>query len=455
MRPRVAVISTGDEIVPPGGRSQPAQVHDANARLVADAVRELGAEAEALGVVADDADALRVAVADALARCDMVLLSGGTSKGGGDFTYRIVEEQAEIVVHGVALKPGKPLCLAAHEGKPVVVLPGFPTSAIFTFHAFVAPVIRRLLGRGRRAQGCDGPASRGSMTSDRGRTEFTLVNLLPAREGLLAVPLGEGSGSVTTFARADGFFAIPQAMERMDGGRGGRGDADLSPDVATSDLVVVGSPLHGLDVIVGAVAAAGTLREGDERRQPRRARDGAPGRLRRRPDAPLRPGDGALQRPFVAAGTGCSRATDAGRASRTAPSTPTASVRTATPKAWTSPPQPQPTIRAASREPQSGAGTRVLVDRILEGRRPPGCRTVLPHAQRGRGGGGPGARPTTASASSRSRARRGSAGARSPTNATTSSSPRSAGTARARPRFARPWPTLRGAGRLRRRGFDA
>ena len=85
----------------------------------------------------------------ALNACDVVLLSGGTSKGQGDLSYRVVSELTDpgIVAHGMAFKPGKPICLAASRGKPVVVLPGFPTSAIFTFHEFVAPVIRALAGR--------------------------------------------------------------------------------------------------------------------------------------------------------------------------------------------------------------------------------------------------------------------------------------------------------------------
>ena len=111
--------------------------------------RELGAIPMPLGILRDDATRLRQRVSQALEQCDVVLLSGGTSKGMGDISYRIVSEltQPGIVAHGVALKPGKPVCLASHHGKPVVVLPGFPTSAIFTFHEFVAPVIRRLGGR--------------------------------------------------------------------------------------------------------------------------------------------------------------------------------------------------------------------------------------------------------------------------------------------------------------------
>ena len=137
---------------------QPARVYDSNAQVLADAVRELGGEPRRLGISPDDVDALRAKLREALDVADVVLLSGGTSKGAGDVSYRVVAELTDpgIVAHGVALKPGKPICLAATGGTPVVVLPGFPTSAIFTFHEFVAPVLSAMAGRGLedRARPC-------------------------------------------------------------------------------------------------------------------------------------------------------------------------------------------------------------------------------------------------------------------------------------------------------------
>ena len=103
-----------------------------------------------------------------------------------------------IVVHGVALKPGKPLCLAVADGKPIVVLPGFPTSAIFTFHAFVAPVIRALAGPAA-GSGADGRRATVPVriASELGRQEFVLVSLVDGEDGPVAFPTGKGSGSVT------------------------------------------------------------------------------------------------------------------------------------------------------------------------------------------------------------------------------------------------------------------
>jgi putative molybdopterin biosynthesis protein len=148
-KPRVAILSTGDEIIAPGEPMQTARVYDSNGQELADAVRELGGEPVRLGITRDDAAALRTRLRQALDLADVVLLSGGTSKGAGDVSYRVVAELDDpgIVAHGVALKPGKPICLAATGGRAVVVLPGFPTSAIFTFHEFVAPVLTMMAGR--------------------------------------------------------------------------------------------------------------------------------------------------------------------------------------------------------------------------------------------------------------------------------------------------------------------
>src|SRR5947209_2887878 len=147
-RPKVAVLSTGDELVAPGAPLAPAQLYDSNGAIVAAAVAEAGGEPVSLGAFADDERTLERVLREALETCDLVVLSGGTSKGAGDLSHRVVSKLGApgILVHGVALKPGKPVCLAAIGRKPLVVLPGFPTSAIFTFQTFVAPVIRARAG---------------------------------------------------------------------------------------------------------------------------------------------------------------------------------------------------------------------------------------------------------------------------------------------------------------------
>jgi putative molybdopterin biosynthesis protein len=262
---KVAILSTGDEMIPPGTAMRPGLVYDSNAQILADAVREQGGVPIMLGIAADDAERLRERIAAALDQADVVLLSGGTSKGQGDLSYRIVDQLTSpgIVAHGVALKPGKPICLAAHQGRPVVILPGFPTSAVFTFHEFVAPVIRILGGR-PAAQNQTATASMAvKVRSEIGRTEYLLVGLVEASPSvaarppdLVAYPLGKGSGSVTTFSHADGFVTIGRHEEIVLEGAavtvqllGGR--------LATAGLVVMGSHCVGLDYLVGRLSQAG------------------------------------------------------------------------------------------------------------------------------------------------------------------------------------------------------
>src|SRR5205807_6107692 len=184
--------------------------YDSNGAIVVAAVAEAGGEPVRLGAFPDDLVALERAVRGALADCDMVVLSGGTSKGAGDLSYRVVSPLGEpgVLVHGVALKPGKPLCLAVVAGKPIAVLPGFPTSAIFTFHAFVAPVIRVRAGlRAEAARRVEAEVPV-RLVSELGRKEFVLVALVEGAAGPVAFPSPKGSGAVTTFSQADGFLEV-------------------------------------------------------------------------------------------------------------------------------------------------------------------------------------------------------------------------------------------------------
>jgi putative molybdopterin biosynthesis protein len=187
-----------------------------------------------------------------------VLLSGGTSKGAGDLSYRVVSELTEpgIVAHGVALKPGKPICLAAHQGKPVVILPGFPTSAIFTFHEFVAPVIRALGGRPTSSRETVQANLAVKVNSQIGRTEYLLVGLVQGQEGLSAYPMGKGSGSVTTFSRADGFVTIARHDEIVEAGAAVTVQR-LGRDLQLADLVAIGSHCVGLDYLLGQLQQRG------------------------------------------------------------------------------------------------------------------------------------------------------------------------------------------------------
>ena len=360
-RPRVAILSTGDEIVQPGAPMRAGLVYDSNGRILADAVAELGGEAWFLGAFRDDEAAVREALGRALAGADLVLLSGGTSKGEGDLNARVVAAlDPGVVVHGVALKPGKPICLAAHRGKPVVILPGFPTSAIFTFHEFVAPVLRRMGGVGAGPRETLRARLAVQTSSERGRLEYLLVGLVRRDDGQLAAyPMGKGSGSVTAWSRADGFVRVPRNTEIV--------EANTLVDVtligsghAVADLVVVGSHCAGLDRIASALAREGfTVKvqavgsQGGLAAAQRGECDAAPMHL-------LDPATGRYNQPFLGAGLRLLRGylRMQGVATRADETREIAALLD------------DASLRMVNRN--RGSGTRVLIDGVLAGRRPPG-----------------------------------------------------------------------------------
>jgi putative molybdopterin biosynthesis protein len=368
-RPVVAVISTGDELHPPGMPLPPGGITDSNAAILCAAISENGGEPLAMGIFRDDAEALAAALRDALASADMVVMSGGTSKGAGDVSHRILGSLPApgVLVHGVALKPGKPLCLAVAGDKPVVVLPGFPTSAVFTFHEFAVPVLRAMAGLPAREETEVEVPLAVRTPSELGRTEYVMVSLAEGADGPRAFPLGKGSGSVTAFAQADGFFAIPALHQVAEAGGTVRvrliGGAARAPD-----LVIIGSHCVGLDAVLDVLAeqgirartlAVGSL--GGLAAAKRGECDLAPAHL-------LDPATGSYNAPFLAPGLVLERgwrrrqgvvfrAGDArfeGLNGREA-------------------------IRRAASDPgcllvnrNAGSGTRILLDGVLAGSRPPG-----------------------------------------------------------------------------------
>ena len=212
----MAVLSTGDELVHRVSRCGRARIYDSNGAILAAAVAEHGGEAVPLGASSGRRGGLEAALREALAACDMVVLSGGTSKGAGDLSYRIVSRLGGpgVLVHGVALKPGKPLCLAVRRRQADCGAAGFPTSAIFTFHDFVAPVIRARAGLKAEDARTVEATLPVRLPSELGRKEFVMVVAgRAATRGSSPFRSRKGSGAVTSFSQADGFVAI-DALDR-------------------------------------------------------------------------------------------------------------------------------------------------------------------------------------------------------------------------------------------------
>jgi putative molybdopterin biosynthesis protein len=367
-RPKVAVLSTGDELVLPGSPLPPGSVYDSNSAIVGAAIEEAGGEAVRYGVLPDDEAKLEAAVRHALAGCDMVVLSGGTSKGVGDLSYRILSRLGPpgVLVHGVALKPGKPLCLAVADGKPIAVLPGFPTSAIFTFHAFVAPIIRARAGLAVEAAQSVKATVPVRVASEMGRQEFVLVALVPGEHGPVAFPIAKGSSAVTSFSQADGFVAIDALSTGLDPGL--TKVTLIGSGAKAPDIVIMGSHCVALDAVIqrlaergfaartvaiGSMGGVAAAERGECDIAPVHVLDAVSGTYNShltRPGISLHPGWQRMQGFIFRTG-------DARFSDKTA----------------------QDALRAALADSaclmvnrNAGAGTRILIDRLLEGRRPPG-----------------------------------------------------------------------------------
>ncbi len=247
-KPVVAVISTGNELISPGEKLDFGKIYDVNAYTISSGIIENGGIPIFLGIARDNAEEIRNKIAEGLKIADMVIISGGTSAGIGDMIYKILEEFGDVIVHGIAVKPGKPTVIAVADGKPIFGLPGYPTSALMIFEILVAPLIRRMSGipeEGRRVVKAKVPMK---VFSAVGRREFLPVNLVEGKEGLIAYPFTEYSGAISTLAEADGFIEIPENKVFLEEGE--TVEVRLFGDIKPADLMIIGSHCVGIDVLL-------------------------------------------------------------------------------------------------------------------------------------------------------------------------------------------------------------
>lgn len=217
-RPVVAVLPTGSELVQPGSELKPGDIIEYNSRIIGGLVEEWGGLAERHEITGDSYDFLLERIRDAVASSDIVVINAGSSAGSEDFTSAVIRELGEVIVHGVAIKPGKPVVLGIIDNKPVLGMPGYPVSAILDCELFLKPVIEAKAGyRVPDREVVSGSLSR-KLVSPQGADEFVRVKLGRVGERIVVTPISRGAGVLTSLIRADGILKVPRFSEGYEAG---------------------------------------------------------------------------------------------------------------------------------------------------------------------------------------------------------------------------------------------
>jgi molybdenum cofactor synthesis domain-containing protein len=222
-KPKVAILSTGNELVEPRCKVDTGKTIDSNRFFMFTAVKDTGGEPVDLGIAKDDATEIKSKISKGLATADAVLVSGGTSVGEKDLAPEVVNSLGKpgVIIHGVAMRPGKPTALAAVKGKPVILLPGYPVAAMMAFNTFVKPVLSKMLGiwigkpngrvvKARMAR---------RVPSSPGVRDFVRVIVRKANSSYIAEPIRtRGSGIISSMVKANGLVVIPEEKEGIEEG---------------------------------------------------------------------------------------------------------------------------------------------------------------------------------------------------------------------------------------------
>ncbi|WP_135821147.1 molybdopterin biosynthesis protein [Halostella litorea] len=276
-RPRVGIVSTGDELVRPGEelRSERGQIYDVNSYAVASAVEEAGGEAVTYPHAGDERSEMERVLTTAAEECDLVLSSGSTSASAVDVIYDVIEERGELLLHGVAVKPGKPMLVGRMGESAYVGLPGYPVSALTIFRTFVAPAVRAAAGLPEpKTATVEGRMARRERYGE-GRLRYMPVGLVTDGDGgTLVYPVDKGSGATTSLVEADGVVAVDPDTDYLAAGETVTVDL-FSPDVRPPSLLGVGEDDPLLSRLLDDLRDPRYLSVGS-RQGLRRLRDGTP-----------------------------------------------------------------------------------------------------------------------------------------------------------------------------------
>lgn len=247
--PTGIIIPTGSELIQPGTPGKPGQIIEFNSRILAGYFYEWGGKGSRSLPVEDNPDLLKKTILDAAKNYDMVILNAGASAGTRDYTSSVLSEIGEVIVHGIAIKPGKPAILAIVNNTPVVGLPGYPVSAVLTMKLFIRDMIHSFLGIDLpQPQLTDATMSR-PVHSSMGVDQLVRVTLGRVGKNLMATPSGKGAGAVMSLVRADGLLTIPSGSEGVGAGETVQIELLRSQNDIDATLVTIGSHDNIIDLM--------------------------------------------------------------------------------------------------------------------------------------------------------------------------------------------------------------
>ena len=247
--PTVAIIPTGNEIVPPGQALRPGQVPEFNSLMLAGMVSDWGGSPLRLEPVPDNVDLLRAAVSGAMERADIVVVNAGSSAGSEDYTARVVESLGRLVVHGVAIRPGHPVVLGVCNDKPLLGIPGYPVSAAVAAELFLKPLIERKLGVPAGVRQKVRATMARKVSSPPGEDEYLRVRAGRVGGKMVATPIVRGAGVITSLVRADGLVRIPRFSEGIAAGEEVTVELSVPAEDLEHRVVIIGSHDVAIDLL--------------------------------------------------------------------------------------------------------------------------------------------------------------------------------------------------------------
>lgn len=248
-RPEVAIFPTGTEIIEPEEEPEDGSIVESNSRMFENMVTVAGGIGRRFPPIIDDYNQIRDKISDAVDQYDMVIVNAGSSAGTEDYTVHVLRELGEVIVHGVSIKPGKPVILAVVRGKPVIGLPGYPVSAYIGFENFVTPIIQMMARRPERLTEVLEAHISKRLVSSLKHKEYVRVKVGKVDDKFVAAPLARGAGAAMSLVRADGFCIIEQSSEGVEAGETVNIELYRSKREIENTVVVIGSHDLILDVI--------------------------------------------------------------------------------------------------------------------------------------------------------------------------------------------------------------